>query len=356
MIQNPLNSLLVNGNYVPATKICHDDYIFNDVFVEKGTVQSIDRLTSATYIDTVLGRQYYLETDKVLAKSSYDFSENLYEVTQVKDLNISDYVLIMKADSTYNDYRSLTVFNLEPYLYAGSYDISVVSKKLCADIGVTKSFLMQSLRVGVPDNDVFNYKLETYLQLNGYTNIAEFKEDLFKTNCKVIKKRFNVNKEFLNLIFLYLLGDYSVQEDGILLNTFRLENPALILNLICKWDLNYTVLNEHEIFCSSSLLKELFLDAFGDLHFISQLHSKFNSYILNFLLKESFIRGTEVSLLYIKYFLYNQGVLSALEEFDNSFVLTIIPSDSYVTLPIGYLLPITSVGSVEESLLKFNII
>ena len=95
----------------------------------------------------------------------------------------------------------MTVFNLEPYLYVGSYDISIVSKKLCADIGVTKSFLMQSLRVGVPDNDVFNYKLETYLQLNGYTNIAEFKEDLFKTNCKVIKKRFNVNKEFLNLIF-----------------------------------------------------------------------------------------------------------------------------------------------------------
>lgn len=356
MIKNSSDYLLVNGLYVPAIKVCHDDYISNDVFVEKGTVQSIDRLNNTLYIDTVLGRQYYLETDMVLTKNFYDFSEDLYEVSQVKDLNTSDYIFLMNPSSTYNDYRSLTIFNLEPYLYEGSYDISVVSKKLCSDIGVTKSFLMQSLRVGVPDNDLFNYKLNTYLQLNGYNSISEFKEDLFKSNCRIIKKRFNINKEFLNLVFLYLLGDYTVEEDGILLDTSRLENPSLILNLISKWDLNYTVCNEHEIFCASSLLKELFLDAFGDLHFISQLHSKFNSYILNFLVRESFIRGTEVSLMYIKYFLYNQGILATLEEFGNSFVLSIIPSDSYVTLSIGYLLPITSVGSIEESLLKFNII
>lgn len=356
MIKNSSDYLLVNGLYVPAIKVCYDDYVSNDTFVEKGTVQSIDSLNNTLYIDTILGRQYYLETDTVLTKKSYDFSEDLYEVSQVKDLNISDYILLMKSSSIYNDCRSSTVFNLEPYLYEGSYDISVISKKLCSDIGVTKSFLIQSLRVGVPDNDLFNYKLSTYLQLNGYNTIAEFKEDLFKSNCRSIKKKFNVNKEFLNLVFLYLLGDYNIEEDGVLLNTSRLENPSLILNLISKWDLNYTVWNEHEIFCASSLLKELFLDAFGDLYFISQLHSKFDSYILNFLLRESFIRGTEVSLMYIKYFLYNQGVLATLEEFGNSFVLSIIPSDSYVTLSIGYLLPITSVGSVEESLLKFNII
>ena len=90
-------------------------------------------------------------------KNFYDFSEDLYEVSQVKDLNTSDYILLMNPSSTYNDYRSLTIFNLEPYLYEGSYDISVISKKLCSDIGVTKSFLIQSLRVGVPDNDLFNY-------------------------------------------------------------------------------------------------------------------------------------------------------------------------------------------------------
>lgn len=130
MIKNSSDYLLVNGLYVPAIKVCHDDYISNDVFVEKGTVQSIDRLNNTLYIDTVLGRQYYLETDMVLTKNFYDFSEDLYEVSQVKDLNTSDYILLMNPSSTYNDYRSLTIFNLEPYLYEGSYDISVVSKKL----------------------------------------------------------------------------------------------------------------------------------------------------------------------------------------------------------------------------------
>ena len=62
MIKNSSDYLLVNGLYVPAIKVCHDDYISNDVFVEKGTVQSIDRLNNTLYIDTVLYRDW--ETDR----------------------------------------------------------------------------------------------------------------------------------------------------------------------------------------------------------------------------------------------------------------------------------------------------
>ena len=39
MIKNSSDYLLVNGLYVPAIKVCHDDYISNDVFVEKGTLK-----------------------------------------------------------------------------------------------------------------------------------------------------------------------------------------------------------------------------------------------------------------------------------------------------------------------------
>ena len=46
MIKNSSDYLLVNGLYVPAIKVCHDDYVLNDTFVEKieGVLKQIDTI------------------------------------------------------------------------------------------------------------------------------------------------------------------------------------------------------------------------------------------------------------------------------------------------------------------------
>lgn len=354
IIKDPLDLIYCNSSFIKGSRVLYDDFINNDILIDKGNVQTIDKIDSALGLKTILGEFYYSPSDKVMFKSANDFSENLYEVDRIDSLSQGDYILVMKAGSRLD--LSLTVFDISSYLYLNVYDVSVVSKKLCSEIGVSKSFLMQALRVGVPDNEVFNLRLSQYIATRGYETIEEFKKNLFEENCKVLKKKIPIDKGFLSLIFLYLLGDYYYEQDDIIFNTERLKFKDNLMTFLNKYNLNYEIENEL-VTCSSSFLRELFLNNLGNLSILKDIHPKFNKYIVEFLLDQSFVTGNEISLRYLQDFLMSQNILSSVTAYDESeFILTILSSDMYIDIGIGYLLPILSIEKVEKPLLKFNLI
>lgn len=353
VLKSPESLNRVNGEYQLALRNNYDDYIESPFEVSGYTIATIDKINSSWRVQTDLSSELYLPNTPLMSKKYLDFSEDLYEVLPVEELSENDYLFYSKKSR--NPYISGTpLLNVSKYLYDGTYDLSTIATKLATDIGVSRSFLMQALRTGVPDNQVFNDKLDRYLAVNGFEDVSEFKEQLFAENCRPFKRKLPINIYFINIIFLYLSNSFTLEDNSVALNLEGFDDifKEQVITFLTK-----NLIPFHEtnaiIHCYSYFLINIFKDNFDNLSLLSYFPCNFDSYFLNFFKTQSFVTGNEIVLLRLQEYFYSLGVLSSIEDFDEKIKILSTLTD-YVDVGIGYLLPIKNVELVDKLILKFN--
>lgn len=355
ILKKPTEYILVNGQYTTSDKVVYDDYLSEHGLIE-GDVFSIEKVLSSNVLTTPYSDHLCKKYQLVLSKDAYDFSEDLYKVTKIEDLKIGDYLFLYRKLPM--SFRSSVAIDISEYLYLGTYDISTVSKDLCKNIGVPKSFLIQSLRTGVPDNEYYNEKLNSYLFKEGYETTEDFKKQLFEESCRQLKKRLIVDKYFFKLIVLLLSDRYSFDEDLTIFDIKDLDSYFIedIISFLDNHLIPFTN-EDRSIICNSSFLLNLFKNEFNNLSFLSHLAEKFDKELSELFVKQSFLTASNKTLNYVRQFLFCLGILSRIEKFNEElFILTIISPEEYITIPnVGYYLPITSIDTFEETVLQFNI-
>ena len=357
LIKEANDIVLCNGRQSICTKVTYDDYIVGESHEERGTISTVDCLQHVINLRTKLSNNFYKPNTKLLIKRQYDLSDNFYEVLDVSQVECGDYLVHIEKEFV-NSFSETLTLDIHKYLHNGVYDISLVYKDLCDEIGVSKQFLLNALRSGVPDNQVYNGRLNTYLSKHGYLNEAALKQDLFSKNCKAMKKKIPIDEGLVVLIFLYLLGDYTLDEGVVTFKTERLEAEIpFLIRFLQKHKIKFDVSGSF-ITCNSTFLYGFFKDDLEDLIFLRDFPQKFEKMLLNFILKQKFVTGSKEALWNFKLYLGLRKIYTTLEVFsDDLFTLSVLAPDDYISLDKSYtLIPITSVENITDTTFyQFNI-
>ena len=346
IIKDKNSYIFINGSMEHISKIRYEDFIRD---TESGAVSIIEGISDCVEISTTFSKYFYKKTDSTLIKKYLDFEEFQFEVSSIKTIQENDYLFVLK--NKFSDVFNMSVIDVSKYLYQGSYNISVIDKNLCSDIGVSQSFLNKSLLYGVPDHEYENKKLDEYVYKNGYSDLKEFKSKLLTDNVRPFKKKQKVTKSFIYFIVLFLKNKYNFSENNIV--TFDIDQT--LINFLDEFNINYSI--SDLIYINSSFIYSILKDEFNNLSFIYYLEDKLKNYFIKLLQEESFIVASEKTLENIKFFLFSKNIPSSIDEFGDSSIksLSFLDSSQYVELESGFLFPVISIKNNTDTLIKITL-
>lgn len=319
MILDVNKMVFSNGSFVPVTKLNYDDHFLVPFKEGIYTFKNKYDFKTAIKVVTTIGDLYFNPNDRVLTSAG---------VCKAMDIKTSHYILskILSDSSTYY----LPTMNVGKYLLNGSYDVSSISPFLSKEIGVSNTFLAKALRTGVPDAEVYNERLSTYVLTQGFETVEDFKNHLLSTLVRKVPKLLSL-VIVLPLLYVYLTNAYRLHNGVQILKS----NPKLdldsIRNSLTTMSVPFT--ETGFIFnCNSSLLENLFKDSFDSFSFLLTASPKITKPLVDFITTERFVTGSLQGLLFLQRLCSFSNVLTSIMEGEgSSYTLEVHSSDSYVT-------------------------
>lgn len=346
MITTKDSYLMVGENFKKVSSILYDDLVCldNKSYLANG----FDPVPECMVVETSFKTIYFRENQSL---SFRDFLTGSYERKSVKDLYKEDEVFFPRVTPNYLSEK----FDLQDFLYLYRYDYSTGFPDIVNKYKLPKEFLYKALTTGCPDDEFpqardYNRKLQLILNDLKIESEQEFKSLLlqqYSNQISSVKKKININKAILDLIYLCITNNYSLLTHTSLdLYVHNSEVFARILSFLTKYNINKTITNSvynkrncSVISINSSLVYNLFLNEFNNYNFILKLSKRDSEYLLSNLNDDFYSFNSKLSGQYVHEFLYRHSSLYSLDSSDNS----LSKVTRFKIVDNGFLVPVLNV-------------
>lgn len=353
-LKKPNQYIFNNDTFRLASKSLYGCFTEDDLC--RGELDSSDVIKKPfKTFNTNLNSFHFLDNTSVRSKFKTDYSDALYSLNEASSLVVGDFIYLPHSIQ-HNILQPR--FNVKPYLFSSGWDISLVSDKLMKSIGVPEWFLLKYLLCGVPDNVRYNNLVDAYLLQHKITP-AEFRDQLLNRYTLPFRPTVKICRGFISLALINLSGRYTKTKYKINLKLKDFED-SLIKNVVSFLDVHsvrYTF-TDSELIIHSYLLCNLFEHDFNSYKFFHTLSPYHKLQVIKAIKEFNSVAGKKISLLYVQDFLKRYGeILSSISEFNSTYsILTLLKeSEEYIKTEEGFLVPILSIESNDESVLQLNI-
>ena len=335
---------LVNNLFKKPSKILYDDYITNDF--SYGSVSDFLKNNNICEIKTSY-KTYYFQHKEILTIKDFLTNENSY--LKARDIELYDYLLIPKRKFMYRDSR----FDFSKYLFNRTFDYSQnileVSKNINLNFKDFKNFIIH-----------FSPEVEKTLQESTKINTDSFhtntrQEILQKFSSKIDKKYLKISNDMLELLSLFIKEDYELMgKTEVKLFCKSEKSFNKISNLLNNLCINY-ITKDFEIIVFSNFIEALFKDSFESLSILLELTEKCSKTLFNLLQDTSNFRcNSLLSASYLQEFFFRQDVLLNMSEESSEYYLSVV-KDLKSDLLYFYPLIISNQQISNEGLIEIGI-
>lgn len=319
MVLNPTSYVICNNKPTLVKNINYDDII------STFPVKEINKYSGEAYL---LATPYgcLIRKEGMLYKDQYSYDDSFQKGIPTRD----SYLLVER----YKESKEISSkFNVKPYLVDGIYNVSTVHDELSSTINVPRSFLIKALKTGVPEAEVYNNRLSSYIKDQGFDDQSEFVRSLITANSSRFPRSLAITKSFIDLAYLCLNSNYYLEDLKVILKVGDFNEYTPYLNLL---DIKYEINKDKHIICNSSVLYNMFRSEFNSFTFLLTLPQTLKIYFLGLLLNRPAIVASSSSLCTLSYFFNTQGILVDI----SCGVLEF--KDKYILIDEGFLIPIYS--------------